>query len=148
MRYLKLNEAKTRDEVQNEFIEEIINFSEEALAYLMDLGCNIRFRPLNMSIELSLNTSMSWVNIEQYIIPFYEVLRDTYYLDKEGVLEIRFDSGSGYFNIDDSELLDYQTASMNNEISKEPLDSLNRIIIKLDNRKVFGKFGYESLKKK
>jgi len=149
MKYLKHNEAKTQAEMQTQFIEEVEQFSQEALAYLIDLGCTVRFThlPFNMGIVLKFKPSMSWDSIEQYVLPFYEILRETYYLDKEGIVEIKFESGSGDFDIDNGELMDYRTVVMNDETIKEPLDSLIEIKIKFDNKRVYGKFDYERFKK-
>lgn len=36
---------------------------------------------------------------------------------------------------------------MNDEIIKEPLDSITEIKIKFDNKRVYGKFDYERFKK-
>lgn len=145
----KFNESKTQAEMQTQFIKELKDFSQESLAYLIDLGCsvNIRHLPFNIGVVIQFNPSMSWKRIEQYVLPFYEILRETYYLDREGVVEIKFEAGSGNFDIDNGILMDYTTVAMNDEEIKYPLDSLTEIYIKLDFKRVYGKFDYERFRK-
>ena len=151
MKYLKQFESKTQREMINDFIDEVKNFSSELLAYLTDMGCKIKFNqlPFNIGIILDFDGFVRWDDIKQYILPFYEILKDTYYLDKENVVEIKFEIGSGEFNIDTEELMDYRfvTTTMDIRAGLKPLDSIFEIKIKFDHKKVYGKFDYEGLKK-
>lgn len=152
MRYLRTNEAeaKTQREMQDSFIQEVQEFSRELLAYLIDEGCSITFSTLsfNHGLVLKFNPSMSWKSIDNYIIPFYEVLKETYYLaNNEGMCDIKFEAGSGEFNIETGELLNYRTVVMNDESIKQPLDSLTEIRIRFDSKRIYGKFDYERFKR-
>lgn len=146
-KYLKLNEGKTQLEMKLQFINEIKLFCEELLAYLVDLGCIVRFAdiPFNLAVVLYFENSMSWDKIEQYILPFYEILRETYYLNNEGIIELKSESDFSDIDLESGKLLGYRGNAMND--NAKLLDSITSIRIKLDYSKVYGKFDYEGLKR-
>jgi hypothetical protein len=149
MKYIKLFEAKTQQEMKQQFKEEFQDFCEQHLAYLLD-DDNVRLVCTNNSLEISFKKPVHWNYIKDHITPFYHYLEKTYYL-KNSLLDLRSldtdgDVESKYYDMSDTKFKDWLGRSLPYEYN------MNKIIIYdikiyLDEKRVYGKFDLERYKK-
>ena len=155
MKYIKLFEAKTQQEMKQQFKEEFQDFCEQHLAYLLDwdgvsLVCT-NSSHFGTYVKISFKNPTQWNHIKDYIIPFYYYLEQTYYL-KNNLLEleafeidgVRGGSSSRYYDMSDGKFEDW--------LGNPYEYSMNKILIYdikiyLDEKRVYGKFDLERYKK-
>lgn len=139
MKYLKKFNESSDEDLDMKFISEVEEFTKENLAYLDDITpLRISFleNRFNMGVLITfidtVNT-VKWDDISDYIINYYDILKDIYYLDNtDGILDVTYHSGSGKLDIRSGELFD----NIVFDDDDNPLDALRSIKIKFDNRKV------------
>jgi len=155
MKYIKLFEAKSQQEMKQQFKEEFQDFCEQHLAYLLDddnvsLVCTNNSHVYGTYVKVSFKKPLHWNNIKDYIIPFYHYLEQTYYL-KNSLLDLRSldndgDVESKYYDMNDDKFKDWLGRNLPYEYSMNKI-LIYDIKIYLDEKRVYGKFDLERYKK-
>jgi hypothetical protein len=155
MKYIKLFEAKSQQEMKQQFKEEFRDFCEQHLAYLLDddnvsLICTNHSHFNGTYVKVSFEKPVHWNHIKDHIIPFYHYLQKKYYL-KDSLLELKSldtdgEEESKYYDMNDDKFKDWLGRSLPYEYSMNKILIYN-IKVYLDTKRVYGKFDLERYKK-
>lgn len=155
MKYIKLFEAKSQQEMKQQFKEEFQDFCEQHLAYLLDdddvsLVCTNHTHAWGTYVNVSFKKPIHWNHIKDHIIPFYHYLQQTYYL-KNSLLELKSldtdgEEKSKYYDMSDTKFKDWLGRNLPYEYSMNKI-LIYDIKIYLDEKRVYGKFDLERYKK-
>ena len=155
MKYIKLFEAKSQQEMKQQFKEEFQDFCEQHLAYLLDddgvsLVCTNHSHAWGTYVKVSFKKPIHWNHIKDHIITFYHYLEKTYYL-KNSLLELKSldtdgEEESKYYDMSDAKFKDWLGRNLPYEYSMNKI-LIYDIKIYLDEKRVYGKFDLERYKK-
>jgi hypothetical protein len=157
MKFIKLFEQEhkeTQKESHERFRNELFDFCEGYLAYLLDKdGVKLdTFDYHEIGIRITFTDPVHWSLIKDYIIPFYHYFGQAYYL-KDSLLELDAldndgDRHSRYYDMEKEEFRDW----LGRETHHAYRGSINKVVIYgikicLNRDRVYGKFNFDRLKK-